>query len=465
MRVENIYKGYWYFHSDTASVAGTLIIGKRIVLRLIDLNKTIYKQPIIDFLRGIVITENSDILYFILYDLSRAESVANSQGVQSYEYSVSYLVYSSKSLLHKKSSNILNTNKIIINNSYLSRWCRSLIKDQKYDLTQKEIEYHYINPQPILLSKLDNCSIYALIVSSTKSPYYEGFCNKLEAHLEIVFWNSLELKKSFAIVKKIESLLCLFMSTPVVNDSISFTSDGTSCICVHNIAERHYNYRQKSEDTVMFTSNIHDIANNHIIEHWCDFYNEEEQALNLYFDTIYNEELTDELRIICYSSVLEELTKRYYSTTLPTLETRKRKMLQSIIDILKKDNHLKEANNLKTCYLDRDDTFEARLLSILRKHQDIWELLNIEDFAKKAVVTRNFLVHRQIPENMASFLYAPQEYEKLARTLRFIIAATLLKELTIDTKDITRILSILIGGIWTYEDYVKAHPETGKQVK
>ena len=215
----------------------------------------------------------------------------------------------------------------------------------------------------------------------------------------------------------------------------------------------------------MFTSNIQDIANNHIIEHWCDFYNEEEQALNLYFDTIYNEELTDELRIICYSSVLEELTKRYYSTTLPTPETRKRKMLQSIIDILKKDNHLKEANNLKTCYLDRDDTFEARLLSILRKHQDIWELLNIEDFAKKAVVTRNFLVHRQIPENMASFLYAPQEYEKLARTLRFIIAATLLKELTIDTKDITRILSILIGGIWTYEDYVKAHPEIGKQVK
>ena len=167
----------------------------------------------------------------------------------------------------------------------------------------------------------------------------------------------------------------------------------------------HYNYRQMSDNGTMFTSNIHDIVDSNIIRHWYDFYDQEQQALNLFFDTIYNEELTDELRIICYSSVLEELTKRYYTPNYPPRETRKRKMLQSIFDILKVDGHLQEANNLKTSCLDKDDTFEMRLFALLKRYQDVWEMLDVEEFSSKAVLTRNFLVHRQIDDNLKSYLY------------------------------------------------------------
>ena len=79
------------------------------------------------------------------------------------------------------------------------------------------------------------------------------------------------------------------------------------------------------------------------------------------------------------------------------------------------------------------------------------------------IFTVSFFGHRQIDDNLKSYLYVPQEYEKLARTLRYIISVTLLKELGVCTEDITRILCIMIGGIWTYEDYVRLHPETERK--
>ena len=463
MRKEKVYTGYWNFHCDTPSVAGTLTVGSGINLNIADLDNRFYDERTIDCLRGIAIDDNNDTYYFFLYNLNKIASVNSCPGLKTYIFSVSYIVLSSQSHLHELSDNNLRVNSIIINNPYLNWWCRSLIKGQSYDISGDEVDYHYIHPDPILISQLDNCKIFAFISRSTGTPRHEGFHNKLESHFEIEFVDSLELNETFSVIHKIERLLSLLMCTPVVNDSVSFTIDEIGCICVQNITVNHYNYRQMSDNEVMFTSNIHDIEDNNVIRHWYDFYDEERQALNLFFDTIYNEELTDELKIICYSSVLEDLTKRYYTPNHPPRETRKRKMLQSIFDILKADGHLQEANNLKTSYLDKDDTFETRLFALLKKYQDAWEMLDVEEFSSKAVLTRNFLVHRQIDDNLKSYLYVPQEYEKLARTLRYIVSVTLLKELGVCTEDITRILCIMIGGIWTYEDYVRLHPETERK--
>lgn len=465
MRKEKAYTGYWNFHCDTPSVAGTLTMGSGITLNIADLDKKFYDERTIDSLRGVAIDDNNDTYFFFLYNLTKIASVDSIPGLKTYSFSVSYIVLSSQSLLHELSDNILRVNRIIINNPYLNWWCRSLIKEQSYEISKDEVDYHYIHPDSILISQLDNCRIYAFISRSTGTPRHEGFHNKLESHFEIAFDDSLELKETFSVVHKIERLLSLMMCTPVVNDSVSFTIDKTRCICVQNIMVNHYNYRQMPDNEAMFTSNINDIADNNIIRHWYDFYDEEQQALNLFFDTIYNEELTDELRIICYSSVLEELTKRYYTPNHPSRETRKRKMLQNIIYKLKADGHLQEANNLKTSYLDKDDTFETRLFALLKKYQDVWEMLDVEVFSTKAVLTRNFLVHRKIDDNLKSFLYVPQEYEKLARTLRYIVSVTLLKELGICTKDITRILCVMIGGIWTFDEYARVHPEIAKQAK
>ena len=465
MRKEKVYTGYWNFHCDTPSVAGTLTVGSGIILDIADLDKRFYDERTIACLRGVAIDDNNDTYFFFLYNLTNIASINSCPGLKTYSFSVSYIVLSSQPLLHELSDSILRVNRIIINSPYLNWWCKSLIKEQSYDISKDEVDYHYIHSDPILISQLDNCKIYAFISRSTGTPRHEGFQNKLESHFEIAFVDSLELKETFSVVHKIERLLSLLMCTPVVNDSVSFTIDKIRCICVQNIMTNHYNYRQMSDNGTMFTSNIHDIVDSNIIRHWYDFYDQEQQALNLFFDTIYNEELTDELRIICYSSVLEELTKRYYTPNYPPRETRKRKMLQSIFDILKVDGHLQEANNLKTSCLDKDDTFEMRLFALLKRYQDVWEMLDVEEFSSKAVLTRNFLVHRQIDDNLKSYLYFPQEYEKLARTLRFIVSVTLLKELGFRTKDITRILCVMIGGIWTYDDYARGHPEIVKQTK
>ena len=465
MRKEKVYTGYWNFHCDTPSVAGTLTVGSGITLDIADLDKRFYDERTIDCLRGVAIDDNNDTYFFFLFSLTKIASVNNCPGLKTYSFSVSYIVLSSQSLLHELSDKILRVNRIVINNPYLNWWCRSLIKEQSYDISKDEVDYHYIHPDPILISQLDNCKIYAFISSFTGTPRHEGFQNKLESHFEIAFVDLVDLNETFSVVHKIERLLSLLMCTPVVNDSLSFTIDTIRCVCVQNITVNHYNYRQMTDNEAMFTSNIHDIVGSNIVRHWYDFYDEEREALNLLFDTIYNEELTDELRIICYSSVLEELTKRYYTPNHYPRETRKRKMLQNIIDILKVDGHLQEANDLKTSYLDKDDTFETRLFALLKKYQDAWEMLDVEDFSKKAVLTRNFLVHRQIDDNLKSYLYVPQEYEKLARTLRFVISVTLLKELGICTKDITRILCVMIGGIWTYDDYARVHPEIANLAK
>ena len=102
MRVEKIYNGYWNFHSETFSVSGSLTVGSSITLNLVDLNKKYYEQRTIDCLRGVAIDDNNDSFFFILYDLDFIASVGNTQGLQTYEYSVSYLVFSSQSLLHKR---------------------------------------------------------------------------------------------------------------------------------------------------------------------------------------------------------------------------------------------------------------------------------------------------------------------------------------------------------------------------
>ena len=177
----------------------------------------------------------------------------------------------------------------------------------------------------------------------------------------------------------------------------------------------------------------------------------------MFFNTIYNEELSDELRIICYSSVLEELTKRFFSSNRILPLTKRRKRLEHIVSILKSDNHLNEANDLKTGYLDKDETFEVRLLNLLQKYHDVWDLINTEEFATKSVLTRNFLVHRQIQDKMANYIYQQGEYNKLARILRYIISATLLKEIGYSTDEVKRILTLL-SSVWTYDDYIKVHP-------
>ena len=367
MRVNKTYRGYWDFQRDAISVAGILTVGKDITLNLVDLNKLCYTLQDIHCLRGVAIDDNNDTYFFLLYDLTYIASMNSSQGLQTYEFSVSYLVLSSQSCLHEIRDNILKTDKIIVNNSNLNWWCKSLIKEQEFDIKLNKLNYNYIQPKPVLLSELDDCNIYAFISSSTGTPRHDGFFNKLESHLEITFGDTLELRDTFKVLHKIERLLSLFMTNPVVNESISFTSNETYCTCIHNITVNHYNYRQSADNERMFTSSIRDITDNQIIKNWCDFYDVEQSALNLFFDTVYNEELTDELRIICYSSVLEELTKRYYIPNQPIRETRKRKMLQDIIDILKADHHRKEANDLKTGYLDKDDTFESRLFFLLQK--------------------------------------------------------------------------------------------------
>ena len=112
-----------------------------------------------------------------------------------------------------------------------------------------------------------------------------------------------------------------------------------------------------------------------------------------------------------------------------------------IIELLKIEHHPDEANFIKTKFLDKGDYFEVRLLNLLQMHKDIWEQIEIEEFAKKAALTRNFLVHRQIPENQEPYLFQPNEYHKVANTLRYIIAGTLLRELGFLWKDdIIRIL-------------------------
>jgi hypothetical protein len=463
MRLYKTYIGYWNFHSETNSVAGSIIVGNDLVLKLIDYNKTFHEQLHIDYVTGIAQDESNNVYHFILWDLRRQSYTMNTQGMQVYEYQVSYLAFSDHSdILNATGNNAQISCDISLKYTYLNWWCRSLLEEHNYKITSGDIDYHYTQPKPVLLSELESCNILAAIYSSTQTPQSNGFSNKLVFHIIIKQRQPTELNNCFQLIRQLEHLICLLVTIPVTNESINFKIGRANCICVQNIKLRHYNYVQVPDD-YMTTSTIKDLLNGSKVRLWFDFYNKESYALGLFFDTIYNEELSDELRIICYSSVLEELTKRYYTRQQQPINTRKKRNLAEIIDVLKAGGHKDKANYLKTQYLDKDDNFETRLLCLLHKYKDVWEMINIDEFANKVVLTRNFLVHRQIDNKLEPYLYTKNEYSKIARTLRYVISATLLKELEFSNKDIERLLCIF--GMWSLDDYMRVHPDLQGQAK
>lgn len=463
MRLYKTYIGYWNFHSETNSVAGSIIVGNDLLLKLIDYNKTFHEQAHIDYMTGVAQDESNNVYNFILWDLHRKSYTMTTQGMQEYEYQVSYLAFSDHSDILSAIGNKTQIScDISLKYTYLNWWCRSLLEEHNYKITSGNIDYHYTQPKPVLLSELESCNILAAIYSSTQTPQSNGFSNKLVFHIIIKQHQPIELNNCFQLIRQLEHLICLLVTIPVANECINFKIGQANCICVQNIKLRHYNYDQVPDDH-MTTSTIKDLLNGSKVKLWFDFYNKENFALGLFFDTIYNEELSDELRIICYSSVLEELTKRYYTRQQQPINTKKKRKLAEIIEVLKSGGHKDKANYLKTQYLDKDDNFETRLLCLLHKYKDVWEMLNIDEFAKKVVLTRNFLVHRQIDDKLEPYLYTKNEYSKIARTLRYVISATLLKELEFCNKDIERLLCIF--GMWSLDDYVRIHPELQGQAK
>lgn len=457
MRTEKRYTGYWYLQNDSMSMAGNLIVGKGITLTLVDHSKKQYSNPAIEIIKGIAQDEKRETFHFILYKLELLNSWESSQNLQTYEFSASYLILSTQSQLLTIAQTDLETEDICINSNYLNSWCRWPNKEHNYRINENKVDYYYFHPSPTLLSEMDNCNIYASVSGSIHLDQHRGFFNKLESHIDIKFFETIKLCDSFYTISKIEYLLSLFMDIPVVNDSLSFKSKDINCICIQNIQQKHYNFRQLTDSEASFTSTSLDIMKNGLLNHWFEFYDLESDALNLFFNTIYNKELTDEIRIICFSAVLEDLSKRYFVSGQFKQETKRTRMLQTIINILKKDSHPQEANYLKTTYLDRDESFKNRLLSLLNRYQDVWEPLEIEPFANKVVNTRNFLVHRQCADNQKQKICPIEDYKKLADTLRYIISGILLKELGISSEDIIRILVFI--QVWTTDDFIRIHPE------
>ena len=442
MRTEKKFTGYWNFNSDTPTIAGTLFVGNDITIEIVEFNdKSYYTHLTIDGLKGVALDEKNETFFFELYDLSFLQSHISNMGVQSYTFSVSYLVFSKSISFQNRNDRILSVSEISICNPYLNGWSCSKFDIHDYESTGKRIDYHFEQPSSFVLSELDDCWVSVFISNSAKLIPEKYFYNILQPFVNIKFNEPTELKDSFPIISKIENLLSLFMDTPFVNECLYFNLGNVRCVCIQNIKIKHFNFRPIPDENARFTSVIQDVMDNNVVRHWIDLYKEEPHALSLFFNTIYNEELSDELQIICYASVLEELTKRYYSSDELIPQTRKNKLILHIIDILKNDQHLKEANDLKTGYIDKGDYFGVRLLNLLQMHQDIWEQIEIEEFAKKAALTRNFLVHRQISENQEPYLFQPNEYHKVAKTLRYIIAGTLLRELGFLWKDdIIRVL-------------------------
>ena len=460
MRKEKRYIGYWNYNNDSTTIAGNLIVGKDITLELVEFNdQACYTYTKIDSLRGVALDDNNDTFFFVLYNLEFLCSHISNMGVQSYVFSVSYLVFSNNQSFHSRNDNIINVSEISISSPYLNAWCCSRLNIHDYESSEEEVNYHYEQPSSFLLSELVDRKVTVYISRSTMLIPNKCFYNTLEPFINITFHKEVELNDSFSFVKKIENLLSLFMNTPFVNESIQFNLGRIRCTCIQNLKTKHYNFHQIPDDDARFTSIIQDIMGNDIINRWIVLYNEEFFALSLYFNTIYNEELSHELQIICYASVLEELTRRYFSQEeLP--HTRKNNILLHIIDILRNDQHLKEANDLKTMYIDKRDYFENRLLNLLLKFQDIWKMIEIDEFAKRTAITRNFLVHRKIPDSQKQYLFAPYEYHKVACMLRFIIAGTLLKELgSFSEDDINRILCFIHVYRQKNEDYTWLKPE------
>ena len=209
MKVERAYKGYWAFQSETFSVAGTLTVGNEITLCLMDANKKYYRE-----------LNNIDLLCGIAQDdLRQLTSTFNTQGIQTYVYSASYVVFCQHSSSLEIDGQHLKTKGISINSPYLSFWCRRLITDNKYDFDEKVLNYHYVHPDPMLIARLDNCDVYYVLSYKTRSPQHDGFYNKLESHLKIEFAEAMEFADTFETLKRGDKL---YMHSEYTEPALSF---------------------------------------------------------------------------------------------------------------------------------------------------------------------------------------------------------------------------------------------------
>lgn len=173
-----------------------------------------------------------------------------------------------------------------------------------------------------------------------------------------------------------------------------------------------------------------------IFNKWDILYNEQTDAINLYYETICNTYLPPSSKIRNYISFIDSVTKSIQGDILQiNPNTKRAKSAQKILEKTKEILNEDEQNRLKILLLRINPMeLKSRFTKLISNIKDLLPNDITKEFIQKVVDTRNEITHHNTKE---TFIFNKSEYDEVAYKLTQIIRAYLLNKLNIN-KDLIK---------------------------
>ena len=390
----NYYEGiFWIPGNDNSKTIATLHIDDNGSVTITSLQSLSDNQE-----NGITVRKWNKIK--VLFGYINCHNTSKNYSVKLYEV---FQIHQSNGALTKfkyKSSNSfisptfdneisnLSHNSIMLNSNIISQWIP--ISGFNFDLNDDEdnifrVNQLYEQPKQIDLFKNDNYSIYIFFRASSGYPVRRNSYIKEEVFLNIETTDSFELEELYKIKAIIERLLNVILFMPFYSTTVEFkTTTGTN-----------YSALTKSKELVTGQNNLLEFEvfrNNsqEIFKNWFEKQDKLELFIKNFFSVYGQKGVLIENKFLTYISVLENYHK----------------------------------NNIK-----KEATLKDRLSSILRNSSINKKINNIDKYAEKLKITRNY--HAHLEEKHEKKALNIDDIMKANRFLEVIIHEIFLQEISI----------------------------------
>lgn len=441
--VNGVYEGLWEFPVNGEKQWGQLNINEgSVVLRIFGNGGVPGINSGNISIIGKAYNNKKDEFHFQLMDLSISR-------VQCYGSDFFELIFNIGQVLISENDSIdlCSIDCCIIRTELLDKWVWKYIKDgYSHNSTMlingsQILEYKQKTTYKCYENRDYKTSLY--FGTKTEHPSVNGFHMINRCFLNIHFTNKTNIVEVYDISNCIICLLSLLLNVPVKPQYVKYRTSNNQFIFLQSRS----NSSLKEDDTKLVFTNLTDFTNEEIVsifDNWINLYKKYSDALVLFFDTKRNTDLSFDVRIKNYISVIDGITECAV-TDGSSNDTRKKQELQSLLG---RCNELTpdEKNKIKMWVLREKGTelrprfrnliFEVESL-LPSEYIEKTYSVNSNEFVDKVLNTRNYLTHpKDSVENEIIYL---NEYYKYVFGLHKILSVYLMNKIGVPEHLIKRI--------------------------
>lgn len=451
------YTGFWKFDGMEDDFSGTLFLhNNSIEIELISKNYFDFFKNRTRNLHGTAFAENSngkeESYKFMLCGLHFKKEAQLNGGINRTILDVE------KVLISQGGYDLNEITSVCIRTPLLDKWTCGLTKKGFKNKIHENgrFEMEFVPQQKLTLYNDINTSFNIYIhFGWHRSFKMNSNCIGTKDFLNIEFESKINLYEANKKNEIIRNFLCLLWNrtfTPVFTEFRSTKGNFILKFSKKHSYQYIENFENSSPDTEIedFDENVESVQNNtahtfstqmieKAISKWLELYDKHTDALDTYFDTIFNGHISPSVKIKNFISTIDALSENLKGTTRPVPnDSRNGQFLQNIFQKTEGILDQKEKKRLRDLVLKEKTTYlKPRFRKLIKSLENLVpEYLN-DDFVEKVVNTRNNITH---PKDKEDNTFHPEDYDKAAYLLTKVIRAYLLKELSIQPKTIKKII-------------------------